>query len=157
MEQGLFPNFRSLDDPKAIEEERRLCYVGITRAQELLFLTHTRERRLWGGSREHCIPSLFLGELPREFLAGSAKKSNAGKTAGLQEKTHKSASNSRTSQSGNGQVIDWKAGDRVVHPAFGVGEITHVLGAGDKINLAVKFSGLGRKIIDPRTAKLQRI
>ena len=157
MEQGLFPNFRSLDDPKAIEEERRLCYVGITRAQELLFLTHTRERRLWGGSREHCIPSLFLGELPREFLAGSAKKSNTGKTAGLQEKTHKAASNSRTSQSGNGQVMDWKAGDRVVHPAFGVGEITHVLGAGDKINLAVKFSGLGRKIIDPRTAKLQRI
>jgi DNA helicase II / ATP-dependent DNA helicase PcrA len=157
MEQGLFPNFRSLDDPKAIEEERRLCYVGITRARELLFLTHTRERRLWGGSREHCIPSLFLGELPPEFIAG-ARKTKAGKTAASPEKTNNSASNSRTSQQGkNLQSIDWKAGDKVVHPAFGLGEITHVLGAGDKINLAIKFSGLGRKIIDPRTAKLQRL
>jgi DNA helicase II / ATP-dependent DNA helicase PcrA len=157
MEQGLFPNFRSLDDPKAIEEERRLCYVGITRARELLFLTHTRERRLWGGSREHCIPSLFLGELPPEFIAG-ARKTKAGKTAASPEKTHNSASNSRTSQPGkNLQSIDWKAGDKVVHPAFGLGEITHVLGAGDKTNLAIKFSGLGRKIIDPRTAKLQRL
>ncbi|MEZ2225640.1 DNA helicase PcrA [Microcoleus sp.] len=158
MEQGLFPNFRSLDDPRAIEEERRLCYVGITRARELLFLTHTRERRLWGGFREHCTPSLFLGELPREFIAGSAGKTKAGKTAASPGKTNSSASNSRRSQqSKNLQLVDWKAGDRVVHPAFGLGEITHVLGDGEKVNLAIKFSGLGRKIIDPRSAKLQRL
>jgi DNA helicase-2/ATP-dependent DNA helicase PcrA len=158
MEQGLFPNFRSLDDPKAIEEERRLCYVGITRAQELLFLTHTRERRLWGGFREHCTPSLFLGELPTHLLAGSAKKTQAGKTAASKGKTNNSAANSGSSQAGtNLQSVDWQTGDRVFHHAFGVGEITHVLGAGDKTNLAIKFSGLGRKIIDPRTAKLQRV
>ncbi len=158
MEQGLFPNFRSLDDPRAIEEERRLCYVGITRARELLFLTHTRERRLWGGFREHCTPSLFLGELPPEFIAGSARKTKAGKTAASQGKNNNSTSNSRRSQqSQNLQLIDWKAGDRVVHPAFGLGEITHVLGEGEKVNLAIKFSGLGRKIIDPRNAKLQRL
>ncbi|MEG4577092.1 DNA helicase PcrA [Microcoleus sp. N3A4] len=158
MEQGLFPNFRSLDDPKAIEEERRLCYVGITRAQELLFLTHTRERRLWGGYREHCTPSLFLGELPPHLLAGSAKKTQAGKTAASKGKTNNSAANSGSSQPGNNvQSADWQTGDRVFHHAFGVGEITHVLGAGDKTNLAIKFSGLGRKIIDPRTAKLQRV
>lgn len=158
MEQGLFPNFRSLDDPKAIEEERRLCYVGITRAQELLFLTHTRERRLWGGFREHCTPSLFLGELPPHLLAGSAKKTKAGKTAASKGKTNNSAANSGTSQAGNNvQSTDWQTGDKVFHHAFGVGEITHVLGAGDKTNLAIKFSGLGRKIIDPRTAKLQRV
>lgn len=158
MEQGLFPNFRSLDDPKAIEEERRLCYVGITRAQELLFLTHTRERRLWGGFREHCTPSLFLGELPTHLLAGSAKKTPAGKTATSKGKTNNSAANTGTSQAGsNVQSADWQTGDRVFHHAFGVGEITHVLGAGDKTNLAIKFSGLGRKIIDPRTAKLQRV
>ncbi|MEG4292286.1 DNA helicase PcrA [Microcoleus sp. C2C3] len=158
MEQGLFPNFRSLDDPKAIEEERRLCYVGITRAQELLFLTHTRERRLWGGFREHCTPSLFLGELPTHLLAGSAKKTPAGKTAASKGKTNNSAANSGSSQAGtNVQSVDWQTGDRVFHHAFGVGEITHVLGEGDKTNLAIKFSGLGRKIIDPRTAKLQRV
>lgn len=158
MEQGLFPNFRSLDDPKAVEEERRLCYVGITRAQELLFLTHTRERRLWGGYREHCTPSLFLGELPTHLLAGSAKKTKTGKTAASKGKTNNSAANSGSSQPGNNvQSADWKTGDRVFHHAFGVGEITHVLGEGDKTNLAIKFSGLGRKIIDPRTAKLQRV
>ena len=158
MEQGLFPNFRSLDDPRAIEEERRLCYVGITRARELLFLTHTRERRLWGGFREHCTPSLFLGELPPEFIAGSARKTKAGKTAGSPVSKNSSASSSRRSQkSQNLELIDWKAGDRVVHPAFGLGEITHVLGEGEKVNLAIKFSGLGRKIIDPRNAKLQRL
>ena len=158
MEQGLFPNFRSLDDPKAIEEERRLCYVGITRAQELLFLTHTRERRLWGGFREHCTPSLFLGELPTHLLAGSAKKTPVSKTAASKGKTNNSAANSGNSQAGtNVQSVDWQTGDRVFHHAFGVGEITHVLGAGDKTNLAIKFSGLGRKIIDPRTAKLQRV
>ena len=158
MEQGLFPNFRSLDDPRAIEEERRLCYVGITRARELLFLTHTRERRLWGGFREHCTPSLFLGELPPEFIAGSARKTKAGKTAASPVSKNSSASSSRRSQqSQNLQLIDWKAGDRVVHPAFGLGEITHVLGEGEKVNLAIKFSGLGRKIIDPRNAKLQRL
>ncbi|MEG4491006.1 DNA helicase PcrA [Microcoleus sp. D3_18_C4] len=152
MEQGLFPNFRSLDDPKAIEEERRLCYVGITRAQELLFLTHTRERRLWGGFREHCTPSLFLGELPTHLLAGSAKKTKTAKTAVSKGKTNNSAANS-----GNSQSAEWKTGDKVFHHAFGVGEITHVLGEGEKTNLAIKFSGLGRKIIDPRTAKLQRV
>ncbi|MGL5878273.1 MAG: UvrD-helicase domain-containing protein, partial [Xenococcaceae cyanobacterium] len=54
LEQGLLPNYRSLDDPKSLEEERRLCYVGITRAQEILYLTHARERRLYG-SREPAI------------------------------------------------------------------------------------------------------
>ncbi|HAT15643.1 MAG TPA: AAA family ATPase, partial [Microcoleaceae bacterium UBA11344] len=150
--------FRTLDDPRAIEEERRLCYVGITRAQEMLFLTHTRERRLWGGFREHCKPSLFLGELPKELIAGSARKTQAGKTAASPVPKNISASNSRLSQQGkNLQLMDWKAGDRVLHPAFGLGEITHVLGAGDKVNLAINFSGLGRKIIDPRSAKLQRL
>lgn len=67
LEQGLFPNFRSLEDPAAIEEERRLCYVGVTRAQERLFISHARERRLYG-SREPAMPSLFLSELPRDLL-----------------------------------------------------------------------------------------
>jgi len=69
MEAGLFPNFRSQDDPRALEEERRLCYVGITRAQEQLFLTHASMRRLWG-SPMPATPSQFLGELPEELVDG---------------------------------------------------------------------------------------
>jgi len=67
LEQGLFPGYRSLSDPAALEEERRLCYVGITRAQERLYLSHARERRLYG-SREPAMPSQFLSELPEELL-----------------------------------------------------------------------------------------
>jgi G3E family GTPase len=73
LEQGLFPSYRSLDDPAALEEERRLCYVGITRAKERLFLSHASERRLWGGMREPAVPSVFLSELPEALLqAGGA-------------------------------------------------------------------------------------
>ena len=68
MEQGLFPSYRSLDDPAALEEERRLCYVGITRAREMLFLSHASERRVWGGMREPSLPSIFLSEIPKELL-----------------------------------------------------------------------------------------
>ena len=57
LEQGLFPSYRSLDDPASLEEERRLCYVGITRAKERLFLSHACERRLWGGCLLYTSPS----------------------------------------------------------------------------------------------------
>ena len=70
MEQGLFPSYRSLDDPASLEEERRLCYVGITRAKERLFLSHASERRLWGGMREAAVPSVFLSELPEALVHG---------------------------------------------------------------------------------------
>ena len=70
MEQGLFPSYRSLDDPASLEEERRLCYVGLTRAKEKLFLSHATERRVWGGMREPALPSKFLSEIPKELLKG---------------------------------------------------------------------------------------
>ena len=70
MEQGLFPSYRSIDDPSSLEEERRLCYVGLTRAKEKLFLFHASERRMWGGMREPAIASIFLSEIPEELIKG---------------------------------------------------------------------------------------
>ena len=75
LEQGLFPSYRSLDDPASLEEERRLCYVGITRAKERLFLSHASERRLWGGMREPAVPSIFLAELPEALVQGDIPRS----------------------------------------------------------------------------------
>ncbi|MCX5938158.1 MAG: UvrD-helicase domain-containing protein, partial [Cyanobium sp. LacPavin_0920_WC12_MAG_62_9] len=75
LEQGLFPSYRSLEDPAALEEERRLCYVGITRAKERLFLSHACERRLWGGMREPAVLSVFLAELPEELVQGDIPRS----------------------------------------------------------------------------------
>ena len=151
LEQGLFPNYRSLDDPIALEEERRLCYVGITRAQERLFLSHARARRLYG-SREPATPSLFLSELPRSLI--QTDSFSALPAPGLEN--FASAHPPKTKLP-NTHENDWSVGDRLVHKAFGVGEVTHIFGAANKICLAVKFPGVGRKIIDPKITVLQRV
>ncbi len=148
LEQGLFPNYRSLDNPTALEEERRLCYVGITRAQERLYLSHARERRLYG-SREPALRSQFLDELPEELLTSDRQ---------MKQTFTKSPSGKASVSSGKQQNIqNWQVGDRVLHKSFGIGEITHVFGSGNKVSVAIKFTTLGQKIIDPRVAQLQRV
>ncbi|NER51847.1 MAG: DNA helicase PcrA [Symploca sp. SIO1A3] len=148
LEQGLFPNYRSLNDPVSLEEERRLCYVGITRAQEQLFLSHARERRLYG-TREPAVCSQFIGELPEELISSTLVKVKR-QTASTSKVKGKKSQQPQSSQ-------DWQVGELLIHDTFGEGEVTHIFGSGKKMNIAVKFPGLGQKIIDPRQAKLQRI
>ena len=153
LEQGLFPNFRSLEDPAATEEERRLCYVGITRAQERLFISHARMRRLYG-SREPASPSLFLGELPRDYIDTNVAAAIPTRWA----KTMRSAKAEAAASDRPGtHADDWTVGDKVIHQAFGPGQVTHIFGAGNKICLAIKFPGHGQKIIDPKVAVLNRV
>ncbi|WP_107671130.1 DNA helicase PcrA [Cyanothece sp. BG0011] len=142
LEQGTLPHIRSLNDPLDLEEERRLCYVGITRAQEQLFISHARERYVWG-SKEMKTPSQFLQEIPQDLI-----NSNVRPTI---KKIYKKKPASSYTQT------NWSVGDRVIHHSFGEGEITHVLGSGKKTNLAIKFAGLGRKIVDPRTNSITKI
>lgn len=144
LEQGLFPGYRSLQDPASLEEERRLCYVGITRAKERLYLSHARERRLYG-SREPALRSQFLEELPPDLL--TTKRKNT--------RTFTKSPSAKT----NNQSIseNWQVGEKVLHKTFGIGEITHVFGTGNKISVAIKFASLGQKIIDPKVAQLQRM
>ena len=142
LEQGIFPHNRSLNDPIALEEERRLCYVGVTRAKEQLFLTYAKERYVWG-NKEMKVASQFLQELPPELLTSNLKPKKTPKVVPME----KTVSDQRK----------WQVGDRVLHSTFGEGEVTHILGTGKKMSLAVKFSGLGQKIIDPRTAPMQLI
>ena len=142
LEQGTFPHVRSLNDPLSLEEERRLCYVGITRAQEQLFISHARERYVWG-SKEMKMVSQFIQEIPEELI-----NSNLRPTA---RKVHRKKT---VSSSANAK---WSVGDRVIHHSFGEGEITHILGSGKKTNLAIQFAGLGRKIGDPRTNSITKI
>jgi DNA helicase-2/ATP-dependent DNA helicase PcrA len=147
LEQGICPHVRSLNDPLALEEERRLCYVGITRAQEQLFLTYARERFVWG-SRESKVPSQFLQELPPELISTNVKFTNKKQVA----KTNLDPTQKRV----NGD-LNYAVGDRVNHSNFGEGTVTHILGAGRKANLAVKFEGIGQKIIDPRISPMSRL
>ena len=147
LEQGICPHVRSLNDPLALEEERRLCYVGITRAQEQLFLSYARERFVWG-SRESKVPSQFLQELPPELINTNVKFTNKKQVA----KTNLDPTQKRV----NGD-LNYAVGDRVNHSNFGEGTVTHILGAGRKANLAVKFEGIGQKIIDPRISPMCRL
>ena len=153
VEQGLFPNYRSMEDPASLEEERRLCYVGITRAKERLFISYARERRLYG-TREPAAPSLFLAELPKDLLLTSAVGALPKKMATpIREVKAK-----RQEENAPGtHADDWSVGDRVVHKAYGAGQVTHIFGAGNKICLAIKFPGHGQKIIDPKITVLQRV
>jgi DNA helicase-2/ATP-dependent DNA helicase PcrA len=154
LEQGLFPNHRSLEDPAATEEERRLCYVGITRAKERLFICYARARRLYG-NREPASPSLFLAELPPELITGNSSSSLSQKwSTPLREARNKSEAAARPGSGAH--ESDWSVGDVVVHKAYGAGEVTHIFGAGNKICLAIHFQGQGRKIIDPKISALQR-
>jgi DNA helicase-2/ATP-dependent DNA helicase PcrA len=174
MEQGLFPSFRSLEDPAALEEERRLCYVGITRAKERLFLSHASERRLWGGMREPAIPSVFLSELPEALVQGDIPRSGGAairRENRLERLTRVDRDDSRQVASGgsSGQPANavrrraagpgagkvWAVGDRLLHSSFGEGRVTHLFGSGEKISIAVKFEGMGPKILDPRLAPIE--
>lgn len=154
LEQGLFPNFRSIDDPLSLEEERRLCYVGITRAQEQLFLSHARERRLWG-YREPCIPSMFLKELPSDLIQGYLPISQPAKTpTPTPKKAKKTQSKSNKKPS---KVESFAVGDRVLHRSFGVGQVTHIFGNKGKISIAVKFTTSSPKILDPQVVPLEKL
>jgi DNA helicase-2/ATP-dependent DNA helicase PcrA len=155
LEQGLFPNHRAMEDPAALEEERRLCYVGITRAQERLFLSYARERRLYG-NREPASPSLFLAELPKESIQSNVATAIPRKmTTPIAEFRKRTTTVNTTNP--NTHAKDWTVGDRLLHKAFGEGQVTHIFGAGDKICLAVKFPGMAQKILDPKLTPLQRV
>ena len=157
LEQGLFPHSRTMRDPAALEEERRLCYVGITRAQEQLFLSHARERRLYG-NREPAVRSQFLEELPSELISSLNERKATGRNQkkSIQEQ-YLNYTKRQKSPETKTETSAWRIGELLIHDTFGTGEVTHVFGSGNKISIAVKFPGLGQKIIDPKRANLQRV
>ncbi len=156
LEQGLFPSFRSLEDAAAIEEERRLCYVGITRAQDRLFISHARERRTFGHMREVSTPSIFLGELPRDYIMATVPSALPERWTSTNREAQLKNPQPNLNKPGTHED-DWSVGVPVNHKAFGEGKVTHIFGAGNKICLAIHFPGIGKKIIDPRTTTIERL
>lgn len=156
LEQGLFPSNRSLDDAAAIEEERRLCYVGLTRAQDRLFISHARLRRLYGSDRTPAMPSIFLGELPPDYIQTNIATALPERWTKTQRQAKLSQPRQSSDRPGT-HADDWTVGEPVSHPAFGEGKVTHIFGAGNKICLAIHFPGLGKKIIDPKVSTLERV
>jgi DNA helicase-2/ATP-dependent DNA helicase PcrA len=143
MEEGIFPHAMSTRDESGIEEERRLCYVGMTRAMEELTLTWAAERNRFG-SRSASPPSRFLGEIPGTALAESARHSFDSDPA-LDYSYDQSASQ---------ETATIAVGLRVRHPVFGFGTVAQVIGTGPDQKLRIRFDQAGLKTVMVRFANL---
>ena len=172
LEEGLFPHKLSLNDDAGIEEERRLCYVGMTRARDRLVLSWARQRRTYGrDSVEPSRRSRFLDEVPRELLdtsiAGAVKprttwenavNSVSGVDRFLRERGRPI---NQPSGLGRGAIAPrstrWKLGSRVRHPKYGVGMVLDCEDDGEDSKLTISFPGYGKKKMVERFAALERV
>lgn len=170
MEEGLFPTGRAFDDtdPNAMEEERRLAYVGMTRARENLFLTYARSRRVWG-QEQNQPPSRFISEVPKEFVKF---ESNLVQSSFINRHANSSA-NSNYSQKNKISSFDkvpnyeefsdlpqmqaYRKGMKVRHPTFGAGTIYQLEGSGDTQKVSVLFTNSTLKKFVIKYARLEII
>ncbi len=149
MEEGLFPHSRSLEEPGRLEEERRLCYVGMTRAKERLVICHAEVRRLYG-RENYATPSRFLGEIPSELLNQVRSKSGS---SSVQPAWQDSPSPIDSSNNDTG----FQLGQRITHAKFGEGVVVQYEGQGQHARVQVNFSNGGSKWLVVAYAKLQTI
>ena len=160
LEDGTFPHLRSLGDPKELEEERRLAYVGITRARERLHLSRAALRSAWGAP-QYFPPSRFLDEIPTDLLvwerdAASSDSSRFGRSV----TTPAIASFGRPGvrSAGNRPAIALAAGDRVSHDSFGLGTVVRVEGEGERALAHVDFgASVGVKRLLLRYAPVEKL
>ncbi len=152
MEDGLFPISRAMESPSDLEEERRLCYVGITRAQERLYLTHSNLRRRYGDS-SISLRSRFIDEIPDEFATHESAGRNYSRTSWKQERASSDSplfeddgSAPRIVQTPMGRVRIAQ-GQNVKHPVWGKGRIIQVAGSGDDLRATIRFSDTTKKVI----------
>jgi DNA helicase-2/ATP-dependent DNA helicase PcrA len=179
LEENLFPSGRADEsgDPTAIEEERRLCYVGMTRAEKRLFLTYARTRKVWG-SEQHNPPSRFLKELPKDgvvqqssvqqprFMDRMRARANDFDSGDFDapRKPHPLMADSMPSYEDFGDESfdeggggDLKKGMRVRHPSYGVGSIFQVEGKGPDLKVSVVFGDNTVKKFVAKYARLERV
>jgi DNA helicase-2/ATP-dependent DNA helicase PcrA len=182
MEDGVFPHLRSLGEPEQLEEERRLAYVGITRARERLHVSSAWSRTIFG-STQYNPPSRFLDEIPSELVTevGGRRKGQAG--SGWRSNTRPSSgddTNGRVWGGGNAgrqrivesairagqrnevpdtgaQNLGLKVGDDVRHGKFGEGVIIDIAGAGEKAEARVRFREAGEKTLLLSWAPLEKL
>lgn len=186
MEEGIFPHARTLLEPDEIEEERRTCYVGITRAEKKLYLTYARYRTLYGKSNAY-PPSRFLAEIPEKYLE---QPQRSGKNYGIGrpqsafevlQELKKSSSlinlvgsnpalpicsklrsvqhKERTPENPIRPNLDviWREGDKVCHGKWGIGTIVSVRGEGEEVELKIAFPQVGIKGLMQKYAPIEKI
>ncbi|MDN5344334.1 MAG: ATP-dependent helicase UvrD/PcrA [Clostridia bacterium] len=170
LEEGVFPHFRSLEDPEEMEEERRLCYVGMTRAKEVLYLTHAWTRSLYGNTMSN-PPSRFLEEIPASLItsegqAGEGKASpvratvpGAADMAAMASRERRGVHQQTRPATGAARGIQasWQLGDKVQHNAFGLGVVVKISGEGEDTVISVAFPDKGIKQLMVRYAPVRKV
>ena len=145
LEEGLFPSQHALNDPSRLEEERRLCYVGMTRAMQQLYLSYAEVRRLYG-RENYTAPSRFLSEVPRENLQDIRTRSHAG----FDRESSYTDDAAPFAHEEQGMTL----GGRVNHAKFGDGIITNIEGKGEHLRVQVNFEQAGSKWLVMAFARL---
>jgi len=152
LEEGLLPHNRSFDDAEQMEEERRLCYVGITRAKERVYLVHAFRRTLHGSS-DVSLPSRFLEDIPDHLVAGRATK----RTGAKRGKHFSPRQTEWTSPVTPGPIAQFRAGERVRHSTFGEGIVIESRLRDNDEEVTVAFEGDGVKRLLVSFAKLEKL
>ncbi len=157
MEEGIFPHSRTLGDPDELQEERRLAYVGLTRARENLFITRAEYRSSWGAPNYNA-PSRFLSEIPDSVIEwnevqekaspiSSSNRSSIRRNFAAPKPTGKSSSN----------TMQLEVGERVSHDTFGLGTVVAVTGSGDRAEATINFGSFGEKRLLLRYAPVEKL
>jgi DNA helicase-2/ATP-dependent DNA helicase PcrA len=173
LEDGVFPHVRSLGEPAELEEERRLAYVGMTRAQQRLYLTNAWSRTLYGAT-QYNPPSRFLDEVPAELVveaegSRSDRRRSGRSNFGVRDHRERQVDAAVTPRDADGMPapagptpsgadeLGLRVGDDVRHATFGEGVIIDISGAGDKAEARVNFAGTGEKTLLLSWAPLEKI
>lgn len=149
VEEGLFPSQQSMDEPGRLEEERRLCYVGMTRAMQKLVLTYAEQRRIYGQELFHKV-SRFISEIPADTLH----------EVRLQTKVEKPESFSRFNNAASHEAFEqtgYSLGQRVRHPKFGEGTVLNYEGTGPQSRVQINFDNVGSKWLVVSYARLDPV
>ncbi|WP_344596569.1 DNA helicase PcrA [Actinomadura vinacea] len=152
MEDGVFPHLRAMSNPKELEEERRLAYVGITRARQRLYLTRATMRSSWGAPQVNPA-SRFLAEVPDRLMKWEREASSSSSPA-----MSRMAARPGVRSPGNRPIPTLSAGDKVTHDSFGLGTVVTVDGAGDRAAASIDFGGeYGVKRLVLRYAPVEKL
>jgi DNA helicase-2/ATP-dependent DNA helicase PcrA len=155
MEDGIFPHSRTLDDKDEIEEERRLAYVGLTRARERLYISRAEYRSTWGAPNYN-PPSRFLEEIPEEVITWRNHSSDS-LISSMSKKSRTTTAPPPRATGKKSMAMELAVGERVSHDTFGLGTVVAVAGAGDKAEATINFGQYGEKRLLLRYAPVEKL
>lgn len=161
MDEGLFPHARTLFAPDELEEERRLCYVGITRAEKILYLTHASSRTVFGSTNPYLV-SRFVGEIPEDLVEKKENKNRirwgqADRAKRTGQRVVSNVSVGVTAPKGKVNArYDWRVGDRARHTKWGLGTVVEVRGEGERMQLKLEFPGRQVRLVMVKFAPLTK-